>query len=76
MPVLSHWLGSVLENQYPQAPIASFEPAQAIVVLGGGIAPPSGKWLIHGKRPLLFDKRYTLTLCISIKANHANFKMG
>jgi len=39
MPVLSHWLGSVLENQYPQAPIASFEPAQAIVVLGGGIAP-------------------------------------
>ena len=43
MPVLSHWLGSVVENQYPQAPIASYEPAQAIVVLGGGIAPPSGK---------------------------------
>jgi uncharacterized SAM-binding protein YcdF (DUF218 family) len=43
IPVLSHWLGSVLENQYPQAPVASFEPAQAIVVLGGGIAPPSGK---------------------------------
>ena len=43
MPVLSHWLGSVLEDQYPQAPIASFEPTQAIVVLGGGIAPPSGK---------------------------------
>ena len=43
MPVLSHWLGSLVENQYPQAPIASFEQAQAIVVLGGGIAPPSGK---------------------------------
>jgi uncharacterized SAM-binding protein YcdF (DUF218 family) len=43
MPVLSHWLGSVLEGQHPQAPIASLEPAQAVVVLGGGIAPPSGK---------------------------------
>ncbi len=43
MPMLSHWLGSMLENQYPQVPFAAMDQAQAVVVLGGGIAPPSSK---------------------------------
>jgi uncharacterized SAM-binding protein YcdF (DUF218 family) len=40
MPVMSHWLASQIESQFPQVPIASVAPAQALVVLGGAVAPP------------------------------------
>jgi uncharacterized SAM-binding protein YcdF (DUF218 family) len=43
MPVSSHWLASQIENQFPQVPITSVPHAQAIVVLGGTVSPPSGK---------------------------------
>lgn len=42
MPMLSHWLGSSIEQQYPHVSIAATPAAQALVVLGGGISPPSG----------------------------------
>ena len=42
MPVTSHWLASQIENQFAQVPIASVAPAQALVVLGGTVTPPSG----------------------------------
>ena len=42
-PVLSLWLRGTVEDLYPPLPIATVPQAQAIVVLGGGIAPPSGK---------------------------------
>ena len=42
MPVMSHWLASQIEDQFPQVPIASVPHAQAIVVLGGTVTPPSG----------------------------------
>jgi hypothetical protein len=40
MPVMSHWLASQIENQFPQVPIASVPHAQAVVVLGGTVSPP------------------------------------
>jgi uncharacterized SAM-binding protein YcdF (DUF218 family) len=40
MPVMSHWLASQIENQFPQVPIASVPHAQAMVVLGGAVSPP------------------------------------
>lgn len=40
MPVLSHWLAGQIEDQFPQVPIASVAPAQAMVVLGGAVSPP------------------------------------
>ena len=42
-PVLSLWLRGTVEDLYPPLPVATVPQAQAIVVLGGGIAPPSGK---------------------------------
>ena len=42
MPVASHWLTNQIENQIPQVPMASVPHAQAIVVLGGTVKPPSG----------------------------------
>lgn len=43
MPVTSHWLASQIESRFSQVPIASAPHAQAIVVLGGTLTPPSGK---------------------------------
>jgi hypothetical protein len=43
MPVASHWLTSQIEGQLSQVPMASVPHAQAIVVLGGTVTPPSGK---------------------------------
>ena len=43
MPVMSHWLASQIEGQFRQVPIASVPHAQALVVLGGTVTPPSGK---------------------------------
>ena len=43
MPVMSNWLASQIENQFSQVPIASVPHAQATVVLGGTVSPPSGK---------------------------------
>ena len=40
MPVMSHWLANQIGNQFPQVPIASVAPAQAMVVLGGAVSPP------------------------------------
>lgn len=40
MPMVSHWLGSAIENQYPQVPMAAVAHAPAIVVLGGAVSPP------------------------------------
>jgi uncharacterized SAM-binding protein YcdF (DUF218 family) len=42
MPVASHWLTSQIEGQFSQVPMASVPHAQAIVVLGGTVTPPSG----------------------------------
>ena len=41
-PVLSHWFGSRIESIYPQTAIAALPQAQAVMVLGGAVAPPSG----------------------------------
>ena len=43
MPVLSLWLRGTLEDQFAQPPLRSVPQAQAMVVLGGGVSPPSGK---------------------------------
>lgn len=43
MPVLSLWLRGTIEDQFPPRPIAAVPQAQALVVLGGGVSPPSGK---------------------------------
>ena len=43
MPVTGHWLASRIENQFPQVPISAVPHAQAMVVLGGTVTPPSGK---------------------------------
>jgi uncharacterized SAM-binding protein YcdF (DUF218 family) len=40
MPMLGHWLGSSIEQQYPQVPIAALAKAPAMVVLGGSVSPP------------------------------------
>jgi uncharacterized SAM-binding protein YcdF (DUF218 family) len=42
-PVLSLWLRGTLENQFTQPSLSSVPQAQALVVLGGGVSPPSGK---------------------------------
>ncbi len=39
-PVVSNALRVALEAPYPATPVADVPPAQAIVVLGGGISPP------------------------------------
>lgn len=41
-PVLSHWFGSRIESIYPQTAITALPQAQAVLVLGGAVAPPSG----------------------------------
>ena len=43
MPAASHWLAGQIEGQFSQVPIASVPQTQVIVVLGGTVAPPSGK---------------------------------
>ncbi len=43
MPVMNYWLTSQVEGQFSQVPIASVPHKQVIVVLGGTVAPPSGK---------------------------------
>ena len=43
MPVLSLWLRGTLEDQFAQPPLSRVPQAQAMVVLGGGVSPPSGK---------------------------------
>jgi uncharacterized SAM-binding protein YcdF (DUF218 family) len=40
MPMISHWLGNSIEQQYPQMPIAALAKAPAMVVLGGAVSPP------------------------------------
>ena len=40
MPMVSHWLGSAIESQYPLVPMAAVAQAPAIVVLGGAVSPP------------------------------------
>ncbi|MFZ4480697.1 MAG: YdcF family protein [Rhodoferax sp.] len=42
-PMISQWLARTIEAQYPQVPIAAVPIAPALVVLGGAVAPPSGK---------------------------------
>ena len=42
-PVLSLWLRGTVEDQFAALPVAAVQRAQAIVVLGGGVAPPAGK---------------------------------
>lgn len=41
-PVCSLWLRSWIEDAQLQQPITAIPQAQAIVVLGGGVSPPSG----------------------------------
>lgn len=44
-PAVAAWLQRGLENGYEQKPAAAYPTADAIVVLGGGILPPSaGDW--------------------------------
>lgn len=43
VPVLSLWLRGTLENQFAQRPLSRVPQAQALVLLGGGVSPPSGK---------------------------------
>ena len=43
IPVLSLWLRGTLEDQFAQPPLSRVPQAQAMVVLGGGVSPPSGK---------------------------------
>ena len=40
---MTYWLTSQIESQFPQVPIVSLPHAQAIVVLGGTVVPPTGK---------------------------------
>lgn len=42
-PVLSHWLGGIIESEHPQVSISALPKADAIVVLGGALSPPSGR---------------------------------
>lgn len=42
-PVLSLWLRGTLEDQIAQPPLSRVPQTQAMVVLGGGVSPPSGK---------------------------------
>lgn len=41
LPVTSDWLRGTLEDQFPPVAIASIPSVDAIVVLGGGVTPPS-----------------------------------
>ncbi|MBZ4211909.1 MAG: YdcF family protein [Rhodoferax sp.] len=43
MPVVSLWLRGTLEDQFAQRPLSRVPQAQALVLLGGGVSPPSGK---------------------------------
>ena len=43
MPVLSLWLRGTLEDQFAQRPLSRVPQAQALVLLGGGVSPPSGR---------------------------------
>ena len=43
IPVLSLWLRGTLEDQFAQPPLSRVPQTQAMVVLGGGVSPPSGK---------------------------------
>jgi uncharacterized SAM-binding protein YcdF (DUF218 family) len=42
-PVLSLWLRGTLEDQFAQRPLSRVPQAQALVLLGGGVSPPSGR---------------------------------
>lgn len=39
-PVVSHGLRHAMESRYPAVPVDDVPQAQAVVVLGGGVAPP------------------------------------
>ncbi len=41
-PALSRWLRDRIEGQFVQAPLAEMPRAEALVVLGGAVLPPSG----------------------------------
>jgi len=41
MPVFSDWMCGKIEQRYPLIPVEKIEPADAIVVLGGGVDPSS-----------------------------------
>ena len=41
-PLLSLWLRDTVEREFAQIPMAALPQARAMVVLGGGIEPPSG----------------------------------
>lgn len=43
MPVLSLWLRGTIEDKFAPLPMATVPQTQALVVLGGGVSPPSGK---------------------------------
>ena len=45
-PVISDWLRYSIERSYPPIPVAQLPKAQAIVVLGGAIAPPTEGWAL------------------------------
>jgi len=45
-PLFSSWLGTLLERGHGPVPIADVTPADAIVVLGGGVGSPDG-WHLH-----------------------------
>jgi len=40
-PVASHWLRGQMESEFPPVPVHALPQAQAVVVLGGGISPPT-----------------------------------
>ncbi|MFZ4481589.1 MAG: YdcF family protein [Rhodoferax sp.] len=42
-PVMGLWLRASIEDQFAQVAISSVPKAQALVVLGGAMSPPSGK---------------------------------
>jgi uncharacterized SAM-binding protein YcdF (DUF218 family) len=44
MPVFSLWLRSSIEGKFAQLSLSAVPQAQAMVVLGGAVAPPSGKF--------------------------------
>ncbi len=41
-PLFYAWFGYTLERDYPPVPVAEIAPADAIVLLGGGMSPPAG----------------------------------
>jgi len=38
-PVFSRWISATLETQYPAEPVASYQPADIIILLGGSLSP-------------------------------------